>query len=274
MADTVLVIGASGKIGVPAILAARRVGYNVLAVIRNEQSQSKLLRHVGSQEGITFTYGDPTQEQDLVNVVDQVKAGKLPDFQHVFTAVGQLHLKGPIQSVDMETFHAMMTVNFEADFFAYRATIDYLLEKAGAKATFTILTGGLATMGYGGVNSIAAGALASLAAVMTFENLKTNVRVNEIHLSHIVTYDSEIEEKGAAVGSKASEFARVYEEILRREDIKASRISVADDSDIYELRIEDKLPSSKYLDLVKKDEKNLTEDDRRALSEIAAVFSL
>ncbi|KAF1731200.1 hypothetical protein CRV24_009279 [Beauveria bassiana] len=244
MADTVLVIGASGKIGVPAILAARRVGYNVLAVIRNEQSRSKLLRHVGSQEGITFTYGDPTQEQDLVNVVDQVKAGKLPDFQHVFTAV------------------------------AYRATIDYLLEKASPKATFTILTGGLATMGYGGVNSIAAGALASLAAVMTFENLKTNVRVNEIHLSHIVTYDSEIEEKGAAVGSKASEFARVYEEILRREDIKASRISVADDSDIYELRIEDKLPSSKYLDLVKKDEKDLTEDDRRALSEIAAVFSL
>ncbi|OAA34903.1 hypothetical protein BBO_08990 [Beauveria brongniartii RCEF 3172] len=130
-------------------------------------------------------------------------------------------------------------------------------------------------MGNGGVNSIAAGALASLAAVMTFENLKTNVRVNEIHLSHIVTYDSEIEEKGAAaVGAKASEFARVYEEILRREDIRASRISVADDNDISELRIEEKLPSSKYLDLVKKDEKDLTDADRRALSEIAAVFSL
>ncbi|KAM3547815.1 hypothetical protein MY1884_009429 [Beauveria asiatica] len=52
------------------------------------------------------------------------------------------------------------------------------------------------------------------------------------------------------------------------------RISVADDNDIYELKIEEKLPSSKYLDLIKKDEKDLTEADRRALSEIAAVFSL
>lgn len=59
-------------------------------------------------------------------------------------------------------------------------------------------------MGYGGVNSIAAGALSSLAAVMTFENLKTNVRVNEIHLSHIVTYDSEIEEKGPKSKSQTS----------------------------------------------------------------------
>lgn len=74
------------------------------------------------------------------------------------------------------------------------------------------------------------------------------------------------------VGAKASEFARVYEEILRREDIRASRISVSDDNDIYELKIEDKLPSSKYLDLLKKDEQDLTEDDRRALREMAAVF--
>lgn len=83
--STVLVVGATGNIGVAAIIAALRSKHKVLAVVRNKDSAEKLFKNVGSKEGITTVEADITSETGVQNVVDQVKAGKLPAFQHLYS---------------------------------------------------------------------------------------------------------------------------------------------------------------------------------------------
>ena len=82
---TVLAVGATGNIGVAAIIAALRSKLNVLAIVRNQSSADKLFQHVGTKEGITTVEADITSENGVQGVVDQVKAGKLPAFQHVYS---------------------------------------------------------------------------------------------------------------------------------------------------------------------------------------------
>lgn len=89
MAERVLVIGATGNIGVSAVKGALRSGRQVLAIVRNQASADKLYKHVGTSEGITVVEADVTSDTGVKSVVDQVKAGKLPAFQHVYTC-GQL----------------------------------------------------------------------------------------------------------------------------------------------------------------------------------------
>jgi short-subunit dehydrogenase len=84
--ETVLVVGATGNIGVAAILAALRSNRNVLAIVRNQASAAKLFQHVGTQEGITIVEADIMSEHGVQSVVDKVRAGKLPAFQHVYAA--------------------------------------------------------------------------------------------------------------------------------------------------------------------------------------------
>jgi NAD(P)-dependent dehydrogenase (short-subunit alcohol dehydrogenase family) len=84
--ETVLVIGASGHMGVAATSAALRTGREVLAVVRSQESAEKLFQHVGTREGIIIAEADVLSENGVKGVVDQVKAGKLPDFQHVYSA--------------------------------------------------------------------------------------------------------------------------------------------------------------------------------------------
>jgi NAD(P)-dependent dehydrogenase (short-subunit alcohol dehydrogenase family) len=84
--ETVLVVGASGHMGVAATLAALRTGRKVLAVVRGQESAEKLFQQVGTREGITIVVADVLSENGVKGVVDQVKAGKLPDFQHVYSA--------------------------------------------------------------------------------------------------------------------------------------------------------------------------------------------
>lgn len=84
--ETVLIVGASGHVGVAATMAALRTGRKVLAVVRNQDSAEKLFKHVGTKEGITIVEADVLSENGVRGVVDQVKAGKLPDFQHVYSA--------------------------------------------------------------------------------------------------------------------------------------------------------------------------------------------
>lgn len=84
--ETVLIIGASGNVGVAATSAALRTGRKVLAVVRNQDSAEKLFKHVGTKEGITIVEADLLAEDAVKGVVDQVRAGKLPDFQHVYSA--------------------------------------------------------------------------------------------------------------------------------------------------------------------------------------------
>ena len=86
MAETVLIVGASGNVGVAATIASLRTGRKVIAVVRNQNSAEKLFKQVGSKDGITIVEADVLSETGVQDVVDQVKAGKLPDFQHVYSA--------------------------------------------------------------------------------------------------------------------------------------------------------------------------------------------
>lgn len=95
--ETVLVIGATGNIGVSAVTAALRSKRKVLAIVRNEASAEKLLKHIGSSEEITFVEADVLSDSGIRGVVDQVRVGKLPSFQHVYSC-GSLHIILPSQS--------------------------------------------------------------------------------------------------------------------------------------------------------------------------------
>ncbi|KAM3498635.1 hypothetical protein MY10362_008057 [Beauveria mimosiformis] len=270
--ELVLVVGASGKMGVSAILGALKTGRKVLAVVRSESAMQRTLQQVGTSEGIVFTYADPTRENDLLDVVAKVKRGELPSFQHVFTSVGKVELHSPIYTVSTEDFDNIFAVDFKADFFAYRATMPYLIEHGGPRASFTLLTGGLADLGIGGINSITAGARTSLAAVAAFENLKTNVRFNEIHLNYTIEHESTIKEKGLIHASKTSDFAQVYREVLARPVIRGCRISVHGQEDIDVLKIENKLPTSDFMQ-VANGEEDVSGKVRRMREEVALLHA-
>jgi short-subunit dehydrogenase len=92
--DTVLIIGATGNIGVAAVLGALRSNHNVLAIVRNQASANKLFQHVGTKNGITTVEADIMSDRGVQIVVNQVRAGKLPPFRHVYSAG-----KSPIYSM-------------------------------------------------------------------------------------------------------------------------------------------------------------------------------
>lgn len=82
--ETVLVVGATGNIGVSAVKAALNTKRNVLAIVRNASSAAKLFEHVGTSQGITTVEADVTSEDGVQSVVDRVRQGELPSFQHVY----------------------------------------------------------------------------------------------------------------------------------------------------------------------------------------------
>jgi NAD(P)-dependent dehydrogenase (short-subunit alcohol dehydrogenase family) len=84
--ETVLVVGATGNIGTAAVMGALAAGYKVLAIVRNTSSANKLFENVGSREGITTVEANVMSETGVQSVVNNVKAGKLPSFQHVYAA--------------------------------------------------------------------------------------------------------------------------------------------------------------------------------------------
>ena len=84
--ETVLIIGATGNIGVSAVTAALRSKRNVLAIVRNQNSADKLVKYIGSSKGITFAEANVLSDSGVKGVVDQVRAGKLPAFQHVWAS--------------------------------------------------------------------------------------------------------------------------------------------------------------------------------------------
>jgi NAD(P)-dependent dehydrogenase (short-subunit alcohol dehydrogenase family) len=93
--ETVLVVGATGNISVSAVTGALRAGRRVLAVVRNQESANKLVKYIGTSEGITFAVADVLSDTGVRGVVDQVRAGKLPAFQHVYSC-GWLPLPWPV----------------------------------------------------------------------------------------------------------------------------------------------------------------------------------
>ena len=84
--ERVLIVGATGNVGVAATIAALRTKRSVLAVVRNQNSAEKLFKHVGTKDNITTVEADVLSEKGVQDVVDQVKAGKLPSFQHVYAS--------------------------------------------------------------------------------------------------------------------------------------------------------------------------------------------
>ncbi|KAF2670948.1 short-chain dehydrogenase/reductase-like protein SDR [Microthyrium microscopicum] len=238
MIETVLVVGATGNIGVAAVKAALRTKRHVLAVVRNQTSADKLFKHVGVREGITTVEADVRSETGLQEVVDKAKAGKLPAFQHVYSTVGTMDMTSPIQNLSTSAFREVMSIAVESNYFAYRATVPYLIDQAKEDSTWTLMTGAAGTSGWAGVTAVAQGALFSLANVACRENAKTNIRFNEVYLACRVDYDSVAEGKGVISSSK---FADNYEQILSRPDIKGCRVSVLKPEDIEELKFEKKL---------------------------------
>lgn len=77
-----------------------------------------------------------------------------------------------------------------------------------------------------------------MANVACRDNTSTNVRFNEIYLATRVEVDSSAEKTGAM---KASDFAKVYTELLSRPDIKSSRINVATKEDLKDLKYKSKI---------------------------------
>lgn len=84
MAETVLIVGASGNIGVSVIIATLRTKRQVIALVRNKAAEEKIIQHVGSKVGITFVETDVTKDGNIQQVVDDLKAGRAPSFQHVY----------------------------------------------------------------------------------------------------------------------------------------------------------------------------------------------
>ncbi|OPB46394.1 hypothetical protein A0O28_0065150 [Trichoderma guizhouense] len=233
MPEHVLVIGATGNIGVAAVKGALNSGREVLAIVRNQASAEKLYKHVGSTKGIQVIEADVTSDTGIKSVVDQVKAGKLPDFQHVYTCVGGEYTNVPLKSITTERLRKNMNMSLEANFFAYRDTIEYLQEQGHPDSTWTICTGSQGDMAIFALPAITQGPLFSMATAAARENEKTNVRVNEVYLMFRVEVDEDAAQHGV---TSASEFAAVYEGILSNPEIRSSRVRVASPADIKDLK--------------------------------------
>ncbi|KAL2803350.1 hypothetical protein BJX63DRAFT_412149 [Aspergillus granulosus] len=230
--QTVLVIGATGNIGVSAVKAALNSKRNVLAIVRNQASADKLVRYIGSAEGIAFVEASVTSNDGVKGVVDKVQAGELPSFQHVYSCVGGEYITLPLTEITTERFRANMTAMFEAAFFAYRATIPYLLSQPNP-TTWTLCTGSQGDIATHALPAMAQGALFSFATAAARENSETNVRFNEVYLGLRVEVDEDAAMHGV---TRASEFAGVYEAILAREEIRSSRVSVERVEELKDIR--------------------------------------
>ncbi|KAI9166436.1 hypothetical protein HJFPF1_02537 [Paramyrothecium foliicola] len=219
--ETVLVVGSTGNIGLSAVLGALRSQRKVLAIVRNRDSAIKLLRYVRWGEGITIVEADIMSESGVRGVVDQVKAGKLPAFQHVYAAAGGANGTTPLKDLTTE------------ELLAYRDTIQYLIEQNNPNSTWTLCTGSQGSLAQRPAPAMTQGALFSMATAASRENASTNVRFNEVYLGVRVEVDEVAVQHGTM---RSSEFSSVYEEILARPEIRSARVEVLGYEDLRDLR--------------------------------------
>ena len=71
--------------------------------------------------------------------------------------------------------------------------------------------------------------------IASHDHAETNIRVNEVYLGARVDYDSVAEKEGSI---PSSEFGKVYEGILGREEVRGCRVSVTGKGDLGDLRFE------------------------------------
>ena len=117
----------------------------------------------------------------------------------------------------------------------YHYTIPYLLALAHPTSTWTICTGAQGDFGLRPVAGIPQGALFSMCVSAARENLETNVRFNELYLAFRVEVDEDAKLHGVV---SASEFAKVYEAILAKEEVRSARVRLDDVKDMDVLRFE------------------------------------
>jgi NAD(P)-dependent dehydrogenase (short-subunit alcohol dehydrogenase family) len=273
--ETVLVVESTRNIGVSAIQAALRAKLQVHAVVRNQSFAEKLRKYIGFQDGITTVEADIMSEEGVQNVVDQVKEGKLPAFQCVYTAAG-LHspflviisascsyislasnlgeseyTAKSLVEITKESFRRAMSLNFAPDFctfdssprkfqsadgaLAYRATIPYLLEQQNPNSAWAICTGAQGDLGFRPEPGMTEGARFAMATAAARANTETNVRFNEVYLPLRVDVD-EVAAQSQTMSS--TEFSQVYGELLARPDIRSSRISVWEPADAQILKVQ------------------------------------
>ncbi|KAK4981224.1 hypothetical protein LTR66_004650 [Elasticomyces elasticus] len=235
--ETVLVVGATGNIGVSAVTAALRSKRNVLAIVRNQASAAKLVKYVGSAEGITFVEADVLSDSGVKGVIDQVRAGKLPSFQHVYSCVGGGYVTTTLQEITTGQLRSNFKVSFEANFFAYRDSIGYLLEQSNSASTWTICTGSQGELATRPMPAMTQGALFPMTIAAARDNEFTNVRFNELYLGFRVEVDEVAVQNGT---TKASDFGKVYELILANPEVRSSRVRVETLEDIEKLRYQKK----------------------------------
>ncbi|KAF9871062.1 hypothetical protein CkaCkLH20_11479 [Colletotrichum karsti] len=241
MTETVLVFGASGNVGVAAIIAALRSNRKVIAVVRSQASAQKIFDYIGSRDGITVVEADVTSEDSVREVVDQVREGKLPPFQHVWASPGGLYWDTPILELDVPSIREAMKVNFESYIVAYRATVPYLLEQGVADSSWTMCTGAQGDVGMRAAPAMTQGALFSFAIAAARENEKTNIRFNELYLAYRVQFEVDNASQFAGYHiTTTSEFAPLYEKILDRKDVRGSRVKAMSPEDVKNLSYEKK----------------------------------
>ncbi|KAH1435584.1 hypothetical protein V6Z98_001426 [Aspergillus fumigatus] len=115
--QTVLSVGAAGKIGASAIHAALSSEFHVLAMVRKHISAEKLFYNVGAHEGITTVEADIMSDRRVKGVVEKVRKGKLPVYA---AGAGELFDMTSILDLTTEGINKHMQVNFEPNFFAYQ----------------------------------------------------------------------------------------------------------------------------------------------------------
>jgi hypothetical protein len=71
---------------VSGIIAGLRSERNVLAIVRNKAAGEQIFHHVGMKHAITVAEADVTSGGGVLKVVDRVRSGNLPGFQHVYSA--------------------------------------------------------------------------------------------------------------------------------------------------------------------------------------------
>ncbi|KAF3021908.1 hypothetical protein E8E14_006533 [Neopestalotiopsis sp. 37M] len=208
--ETVLVVGATGNIGTSAVIGALRSGRDVLAVVRNAASAEKLFGNVGTREGIITVEADVMSDGGVQGVVDRVRRGELPAFQHVYSTAGGSYSETPLSELSTAELRQGMTQNFESNFFAYRATFPYLKSQPNP-TSFTLCVGAQGDLGARAGPAMSQGALFSLAAAAALEAGGTRVRFVELYLALRVETDASAAQTGAVA---ASDFAAHYAEIL------------------------------------------------------------
>ncbi|CAN9391287.1 unnamed protein product, partial [Alternaria alternata] len=112
---------------------------------------------------------------------------------------------------------------------AYRATVPYLLAQKHPTSTWTLCTGAQGETAFFPVPGMTQGALFTMSTAAARENEKTNVRFNEVYLCFRVEVDEQAEKHGV---TSASEFAKVYENLLGDEEVRGARVTVREVGDV------------------------------------------